>query len=136
MSAQDILQRVAFSKEIRSGQWVCECPAHKDNSPSLRVTETDSGKVLLKCWAGCGALDILTSLGLDWGALFPDKFEQRSTRKRDDRVEDYIVEFAEYAKRTGKRLSASDKMAYAKALRRGGKPNGFVDEVVRQASVD
>jgi hypothetical protein len=28
--------------------------------------------VLLNCFAGCGAIDVLESLGLEWGALFPD----------------------------------------------------------------
>ncbi len=28
--------------------------------------------MLLKCFAGCGALDILNSLGLNWSALFPE----------------------------------------------------------------
>jgi len=27
--------------------------------------------ILIHCFAGCGALDVLNSLGLQWSALFP-----------------------------------------------------------------
>jgi hypothetical protein len=29
------------------------------------------GRVLLKCFGGCGAVDVLGALGLNWSALFP-----------------------------------------------------------------
>lgn len=134
MSAQDILDRVEFFKQIGTGKWVCTCPSHQDKSPSLRITETDDGKVLIKCWSGCSALDVLTSIGLSWSSLFPNDGYRRSRVQRDDRVEDYIVEFAEYAKSTGKQLTQADKQAYARALRNGGRANGFVSKVIREAS--
>jgi len=134
VSAQDILDRVAFSKQIGTGKWVCTCPSHQDKSPSLRITETDDGKVLIKCWSGCSALDVLTSIGLSWSSLFPHDGYRRSRVQRDDRVEDYIVEFAEYAKSTGKQLTQADKQAYARALKNGGRANGFVSKVIREAS--
>ena len=134
MSAQDILDRVAFSKQIGIGKWVCTCPSHQDKSPSLRITETDDGKVLIKCWSGCSALDVLTSIGLSWSSLFPNDGYRRSRVQRDDRLEDYIVEFAEYAKSTGKQLTQADKQAYARALKNGGRANGFVSKVIREAS--
>lgn len=137
MSAHEIIERVRFSKQLGEGKWVCTCPAHEDKSPSLRVTEQANGKITIKCWAGCSALDVLTALGLNWSALFP-KSDGYSLgvnhRQRDDRVEDYIVEFAEYAKGQGHRLSAADKDAYARALQRGGKANGFVDKVIKEAT--
>ena len=134
MSAQDILDRVAFSKQIGTGRWVCTCPSHQDKSPSLRITETDDGKVLIKCWSGCSALDVLTSIGLSWSSLFPDDGYRRTRVQRDDRVEDYIVEFAEYAKKTGKQLTQADKQAYARALKKGGRAKGFVSKVIKEAS--
>jgi hypothetical protein len=51
---------------------VAKCPAHEDRSPSLSIREIDDGKTLLQCFAGCSALDVLDSVGLDWGALFPE----------------------------------------------------------------
>ena len=137
MSVHEIISRVSFSKQIGSGRWVCTCPAHDDNSPSLSVTEKENGKILLKCWAGCSNLDIITALGLSWDSLFPqnDGYSHSPVNpRRDDRIEDYIVEFAEYAKKTGKRLTVSDKHAYARALAKGGKPNDFVDKVIKEAT--
>jgi putative DNA primase/helicase len=32
---------------------MCSCPAHADNTPSLKVSEGERGKVLFKCFAGC-----------------------------------------------------------------------------------
>jgi hypothetical protein len=37
----------------------------------LSIREADDGKVLLKCWAGCGASDIVGALGLSLSDLFP-----------------------------------------------------------------
>lgn len=137
MSAQDILERVSFSKQVSKNSWACLCPSHNDRSPSLRVTETTEGKILLKCWSGCSSLDILTALGLSWDALFPPNdgyVRTPAIRRRNDRVQDYIVEFAEYAKRTGKQLTQADKQAYARALKAGGRANGFTDRVIAEAS--
>jgi hypothetical protein len=45
------------------------CPVHDDRTPSLSITEDKTGKVLVRCHAGCGQSDVietLRSLGL-WG---------------------------------------------------------------------
>ena len=36
----------------REGQFICHCPAHDDQSPSLSVRDSN-GKVLVHCFAGC-----------------------------------------------------------------------------------
>ena len=49
-----------------NGGWKAQCPAHEDRTPSLSVHYADaSGKVLLKCHAGCTYPAILAALGLD-----------------------------------------------------------------------
>ncbi|GGD58643.1 hypothetical protein [Pseudoxanthomonas indica] len=50
--------------------WMAKCPSHPDRKPSLSVTEADDGRVLLKCFAECSALDIVQSLGLTLADLF------------------------------------------------------------------
>ena len=136
MSAKDILERVQKYKRTGEGKWIATCPAHNDLSPSLSVSETPEGKVLLKCWSGCGALDIITAIGLDWSVLFPpnDNYRAMSRPKRDD-LEDFVVELAEYAKKSGQRLSDADKARYAQALKRGGQKNGFVSTVVAEVLI-
>ena len=39
------------------------CPAHDDRNNSLSVGEGSDGRVLLKCFAGCDASEIVTALG-------------------------------------------------------------------------
>ena len=41
--------------------WICRCPAHDDHHPSLSIAERD-GKVLIKCWGGCGQDAVLDAL--------------------------------------------------------------------------
>lgn len=59
---------------FRGGHGMCRCPAHQDSSPSLHVTETRSGTVLLKCFAGCDQWSVIRALrDLD---LWPDRAER------------------------------------------------------------
>jgi putative DNA primase/helicase len=49
------------------GGWAARCPAHDDRTPSLSIRDTDDGKVLVRCHAGCGqeqVISILRSRGL------------------------------------------------------------------------
>jgi len=52
-------------------QWRACCPAHPDTRPSLSVSETSNGTVLLWCHAGCAVERIVDSLGLEMRDLFP-----------------------------------------------------------------
>src|SRR5690242_7748325 len=38
------------------------CPAHPDVNPSLSIRETDGGRLLFHCFAGCGQNEILSAL--------------------------------------------------------------------------
>jgi len=71
MSAAQLLDRLEKVKQTGPGRWIARCPAHEDRSPSLSIRELDDGRVLLHCFGGCGALDVLDALGLQWCALFP-----------------------------------------------------------------
>jgi hypothetical protein len=39
----------------------------------LAIKETDDGRVLLHCHAGCGVDQVLAAVGLEFDALFPPK---------------------------------------------------------------
>lgn len=54
-------------------QFVAKCPAHADNSPSLRVSETPDERILLHCFAGCMAVDVLGAIGLAFSDLYPER---------------------------------------------------------------
>lgn len=74
---QDLLDRLSFTKKTGEGRWLARCPAHDDRSPSLDIREAEDGRILIHCFAGCGAVDILDAVGMDFGALFPDKDTHR-----------------------------------------------------------
>lgn len=76
MSSDVLLSRLSGVRATGSSRWIALCPAHPDRSPSLSIREIDDGRVLIRCFAGCGAIDVLDSLGLNWGALFPEKGHQ------------------------------------------------------------
>jgi hypothetical protein len=49
--------------------WTARCPAHDDHTPSLSLNDTEDGKVLVRCHAGCEQKHVITALrgrGL-WG---------------------------------------------------------------------
>ena len=65
MNAEAIAKALKGHKAGRS--WMACCPVHNDRTPSLSITEDKTGKVLVRCHAGCGQSDViqmLRSLGL------------------------------------------------------------------------
>lgn len=58
-------------KSVKAGHWTACCPAHHDRTPSLRIRETKKGIVLIKCWAGCTAAQIVAAVDLELRDLFP-----------------------------------------------------------------
>lgn len=64
-----VLSRLDRVRKCGRGHIAC-CPAHEDRSASLSITGGEDGRVLLHCFAGCGAADIVAALGLEIGDLF------------------------------------------------------------------
>lgn len=73
------VERVLEKLEVAAGpdgkgEYLTFCPAHDDrNTPNLRVRETEDGRVLLRCFAGCDqdeVLDALTEKGIGKTDLF------------------------------------------------------------------
>ena len=97
MDVKDFVARLENVKTKGRGQYLCSCPAHADSDPSLAVTETPNGKILLKCFAGCSALEIVQSMQLTLEDLFPDAYEEHpmafaqremaARRKTQDKIE-------------------------------------------------
>lgn len=57
--------------------WEAVCPCHDDKKPSLRLTETPEGNVLVYCHAGCKTDDVLSALGLKYADLFSTPLEKQ-----------------------------------------------------------
>lgn len=83
MEVSDLLARLSGVRG-RSGSWSAKCPAHDDRSPSLSVKETNDGRILVHCFGGCGAVDVLESLGLKLTDLFPAPLSHHMPRRRGD----------------------------------------------------
>lgn len=72
MSAETLISRLTKIRQTGPNRWVASCPAHDDRGPSLSVTERD-GKLLLHCFAGCAAEDVLGAVGLRWTDVLPER---------------------------------------------------------------
>jgi hypothetical protein len=71
----NLLSRLGKVQKTGKDSWKCRCPAHQDKSPSLTIKEDMDGKILINCFAGCGALEVLGAIGMDYSDLFPDTLE-------------------------------------------------------------
>lgn len=62
------IEKLARVKKVRNG-YMARCPAHADKTASLNIDEKE-GNILIHCFAGCSANEIVTSLGLTMADLF------------------------------------------------------------------
>src|SRR5690606_35696923 len=80
-----LLGRLEAVRETGAGRWIARCPAQDDRHPSLSVRETADGTVLLKCWTGCGAADVVAAVGLELRDLFPPRMDDRPPLRKHER---------------------------------------------------
>lgn len=71
-----VLSKFPDAKECNGG-WRTLCPVHGDRDPSLSIAVSNSGIVLVKCFAGCELKSILEAVGLEIKDLFPASLRQR-----------------------------------------------------------
>ena len=70
---QLLLSRLQGVKKIKgSDKWVALCPAHDDKTPSLSIRQLEDSRILINCWSGCGAIDVLESIDMNYQHLMPD----------------------------------------------------------------
>lgn len=63
-------RRLKHVTKIRDKEYVACCNVHGDNNPSLSISESDSGKVLLYCFShGCSAKNIVKKAGLAFSSM-------------------------------------------------------------------
>jgi hypothetical protein len=78
MSIDTLLSRLEGAKSVGHGKWIAKCPAHDDRSPSLAVREIEEGRILVHCFAGCGAADVVAAIGLALSDLFEKPLYHRA----------------------------------------------------------
>jgi hypothetical protein len=62
-----------------NGSWKALCLAYDDQEPSLSVSEGDDGRTLIKCFAGCEAIEIVAELSLEMGDFLERRNGHRKT---------------------------------------------------------
>lgn len=74
MGLETLLSRLDGLKPSRTNpnSWIAKCPAHADKSPSLTIRHIDDGRILVHCFGGCAAIDVVEALGLAMTDLFPE----------------------------------------------------------------
>jgi hypothetical protein len=82
MSADTLLSKLDKVKRTGTDRWIACCPAHEDRSPSLAIRELQDGRILVHCFAECSVESILSSVGLEFDALFPPKPIEHAKRER------------------------------------------------------
>ncbi len=65
-----VLSRLKKVRQAGADHWQACCPAHDDKTPSLSIAQGEDGRVLLKCFAGCGVPHICEALGIQERDLF------------------------------------------------------------------
>jgi putative DNA primase/helicase len=60
MTAESIAKALS-GRKVGSG-WMARCPGHDDREPSLSIKQTDNGKILVRCHAGCDQESVIAAL--------------------------------------------------------------------------
>lgn len=79
-SASIVLDRLDGVQKSGAG-WRARCPACGGTSRKLSIAES-GGRVLLHCFAGCKAEDVIGAVGLKWADLYPPRTWPESPDER------------------------------------------------------
>ena len=117
-----LISRLDAVRRITDSRYIAKCPAHDDGDPSLSIRKLPDSRILIKCFAGCGALDVLESVSLDWGVLMPDDglYEPVAERLEREARRDLMVDYLLTVQREGGKLSEEDKALILKRKFSGG----------------
>lgn len=79
-----VAERIQGAKEVKPAAGLTQsllglCTGHDDKRPSLLVSETEDGRVLMHCRAGCTFDEIRQGLGLDPIDLIPEHLRHART---------------------------------------------------------
>lgn len=96
-----LLSRLDRVKQRGANSWSARCPAHDDRDPSLSIAyRADTGQVLLHCFSGCVAEDVLAAVGLTFADVMPEqrpgeRVPPDRVRQRHFRIRRYVENFVE-----------------------------------------
>jgi hypothetical protein len=73
MTAETLLDQLHKVRKHGPDSWMACCPAHDDKTPSLKIDEASDGTILVHCFAGCSAEEVMGAAGLKMEFLFPER---------------------------------------------------------------
>jgi CHC2 zinc finger len=121
MNVDTLLSHLTKVRPTGGNEWVACCPSHPDKSPSLAIKDVGDGRILVHCFAGCSADEVMGSLGLTLSDLMPEKALTSQDLRRvpfNARTvlealswQAMVVSVCAADMANGKRLSADDKDA-------------------------
>ena len=123
MSVQKLLDRLDKVKTCpgrHPSNWKACCPSHDDSDPSLSISETADGNVLIKCWAGCTGADVMEAVGMEWHEILPERLLNKPERRpvaSSSQIDKDITESLGHMEKSSHERLVLD---YAKALREQG----------------
>lgn len=79
-TAEPLLQRLEGVQRSGNG-WRAKCPACGGRSRKLSIAERE-GRVLLHCFGGCKAIEVLEAVGLGWADIMPPRHWPESPEER------------------------------------------------------
>jgi len=82
MTIENLLSRLTKVKSRTHGNWIACCPAHDDKTPSMTIREVDDGRILVHCFGGCSAEEIMGAAGLEMSELFPERLADATPMRR------------------------------------------------------
>lgn len=134
----DLLARFDLVEDQEDG-WLVRCPVHhggREAHPSLRLSVSEAGKVLVKCRTGCPTEEVMAALGLtmgDLGRMVPGDVPDRARATSTDapaspadvaalavRLEGFARVFAGMTDRDAEEPGDREEDALAYAVRRFG----------------
>ena len=108
---KEILSRLQQVKKTGQDRYMACCPAHNDKSPSLSLRQKRNGNILINCFAGCSAEDIMFSIGMN----LSDLFQEKKFNKKISKKSEYVLMIAENKRKRGERLTEKDLEAEREA---------------------
>lgn len=79
-TAEPLLQRLDGVQKSGNG-WRARCPSCGGKSRKVAIAERD-GRVLLHCFGGCKAIEVLEAVGLAWADIMPPRTWPESPEER------------------------------------------------------
>jgi hypothetical protein len=85
----------------RGDSYRARCPAHDGkNTSTLKITEVDDRRILVHCFHGCGASEVMEAIGMEMTDLMPERLTHHATpeQRRKWRQDALHRDWCEYTK--------------------------------------